>query len=89
MSALDFKARVDPLHAFSLAVIVRFTSGVTPADCIGVSMVAEPFRSTYLQMRPYRTQQAQRCKPFGHSGLARNISSLHALESTVLYVIGC
>ena len=27
---------------------LRFTSGATPADCIEVSMAAEPFRSTYL-----------------------------------------
>ena len=33
---LGFKAMVNPLHAFS--VILRFTSGVTPADCIEVSM---------------------------------------------------
>ena len=31
---------------FTLGVTLRFTSGVTPA---GVSMAAEPFRSTYLQ----------------------------------------
>ena len=28
---------------------LRFTSGVTLADCIEVSMAAEPFLSTYLQ----------------------------------------
>ena len=42
---------------------LRFTSCVTPADCIEVSMAAEPFRSTC-------TQQARRCKPLGHSGSA-------------------
>ena len=29
-------------------VILRFTSGVTPADCIEVSMAAEPFRSIII-----------------------------------------
>ena len=28
---------------------LRFTSGVTPADCMEVSMAAKPFQSTYLQ----------------------------------------
>ena len=51
-SALDFKARVDPLCAFSLVVILRFTSGATPADCTEVSMAAEPFSSTHLWTCP-------------------------------------
>ena len=51
MSALSFKARVDPFFACFLACeIFRFTSGVTPADCIEVSMAAELFQSTYLQI---------------------------------------
>ena len=33
-------------------LMLRFTSSVTPADCIKVSLVAEPFRSTYLQTCP-------------------------------------
>ena len=38
MSALGFKTRVDFLLAcFLTIVILRFTSGVTPADCIEVS----------------------------------------------------
>ena len=50
MSALGFKARVDPLFAGSLTcVILRFTSGATLADCVEVSMAAKPFRSTYSQ----------------------------------------
>ena len=44
MSALGSKARVDPsLVCFLPCVILRFTSGATPADCIEVSMAAEPF----------------------------------------------
>ena len=44
-SPLGFKARVDPLFAcFCLSPVchefLRFTSGVTPVDCIEVSMVA-------------------------------------------------
>ena len=31
------------LVCFLTWVILRFTSGVTPADCIGVNMIAEPF----------------------------------------------
>ena len=41
--ALGFKARVDPFASFLACVILRFTSGATPADCIGVSMAVEPF----------------------------------------------
>ena len=53
MFALVSKALMDPLLACFLAcVILRFTSGVTPVDCIEVSMSAEPFRSTYLQRCP-------------------------------------
>ena len=60
----------------------RFTSGVTPADCIEVSMAAKPFRSTYLQMCPQALVEvwgsnpwpamphARRCRPLGHSGSA-------------------
>ena len=52
ISALGFKARVDPLACFVACVILRFTSGSTPADCIEVSMTAEPFWSTRLQTCP-------------------------------------
>ena len=54
-----------------------------PADCIGDSMAAKPFQSTYLQMcsqalvevqglnlQPSMTHAAQHCKPLGHSGSA-------------------
>ena len=45
VSALGFKARVDAFFACFLAcVILRFTSGATPADCIEVSMAAKPYR---------------------------------------------
>ena len=33
-------------------VILRFTSGVTPADCKEVSMAVEPFCPMYLQTCP-------------------------------------
>ena len=42
MSALGFKARGIPCM-LSYLCDPRFTSGVTPADCIEVSMTAEPF----------------------------------------------
>ena len=38
-----FKARLDLL-------LVCFTSGVTPADCIEVNMATKPFQSMYLQI---------------------------------------
>ena len=42
MSALGFKARVDPsLARFLTCLILRFTSGVTPADLLTASMVVE------------------------------------------------
>ena len=50
-SVLGFKARVDfwLAHFLACTLFLRFTSGVTPADCI-VSMAAESFGSTYLQI---------------------------------------
>ena len=44
MSALGFKPRVDPFCACVLAcMILRFTSGATPTDCVEVSMACDPF----------------------------------------------
>ena len=37
---------------FLTCVILRFTSGVTPADCTEVSTAAQPFRFMYLQTCP-------------------------------------
>ena len=34
---------ISPFACFLACVILRFTSGATPADCIEVSMVAESF----------------------------------------------
>ena len=52
MSVLGFKARVDPLacmlHHLHCNRILRFTSGVTPADLLAASMAAESISSTYL-----------------------------------------
>ena len=82
-STLGFKARVNCV--LSRLCHPRFTSGATPADCIEVSMAAEPFWSTNLQTsigggsgqtrarthdRPCRTMQSLRCIPLGHSGSA-------------------
>ena len=51
MSALGFKVTMDPLLAYFLTcVILRFTSGATPADCIEVSMAGRPFQYIYLQI---------------------------------------
>ena len=49
------------LFAFFLACMLfpRFTSGVTPADCIEVSIAAESFLSTYLQICPQALVEAQ------------------------------
>ena len=51
-SALGFKARVDPLLNcfFPACIFFRFTSGATPADLLIISMAAEPFQFTYLQI---------------------------------------
>ena len=38
------------MHAFLTCVILRFTSGVTPADCTEVSMVAEPFEPVLIEV---------------------------------------
>ena len=50
-SALAFKARVDfSLARFlACALVLRFTSGATPADCIEASKADEPFLFTYLK----------------------------------------
>ena len=40
-----FQCQGGSLACFLACVILRFTSGATPADSIEVSMVAEPFRS--------------------------------------------
>ena len=80
ISALGFKAMVGSLACFLTCGILRFTSGVTPADCIEASMAAKPFWPTHLQMclqtllevqgsNPWPSVWwAQRCIPFGHSG---------------------
>ena len=44
-----FQSQGGFLACFLTCVILRFTSGVTPADYIGVNMAVEPFWSTYLQ----------------------------------------
>ena len=41
-----------PFACFLAYVILRFTSGATPADCIEVRMAAKPFQSVYLQTCP-------------------------------------
>ena len=48
ISALGFKARVDPF--LLTCVILRFTYCATPADCVEVSMAVKLFWSTYLQI---------------------------------------
>ena len=47
-----FQSQGGSLACFLTCVILRFTSDATPADCIEVSMAAEPFRSMYLQTCP-------------------------------------
>ena len=77
-----FQSQGGSLACFlGCALYLRFTSGVTPADCIEVSMAAESFQSTYLcgqallevrrSIRRLSVRQTQGCKPFGHSGLAQ------------------
>ena len=60
MTALVFKTSLDPFFAsFLTFVIPRFTSGVTPADCIEVSMAAKPSWLTYLQTCPQALVEVQ------------------------------
>ena len=49
---LVFQSQGRSLACFLACVILRLTSGVTPADCIEVSIAAKPFQSTYLQTCP-------------------------------------
>ena len=74
---------IPHLHALLPArnEFLRFSSGATPADCIQVSMAAEPFWSIYLQTCPQAlvevrglnpwpsVSQAWHCRPLGHSSI--------------------
>ena len=71
-----FQSQGGNLACFLTCMILRFTSGVTPADCIEVSMVAKPFRSTYLQICPQALVEVQGIKPM-----------TVCAASTVLYTI--
>ena len=53
-----FQSQGGSLVCFVTCVILRFTSGATLADCIEVSMAAEPFRSTYLHRCPQPLMEA-------------------------------
>ena len=53
-----------PFACFLTCVIFRFTSGVIPADCMEVSMAAEPFWSTYLQTCPQALVEVQGSNPW-------------------------
>ena len=49
---LEFQSQGRSLLYFLTYVILRFTSGLTPADCIEINMAAEPFWSRHLQRCP-------------------------------------
>ena len=81
----QFQSQGGSLACFLTSVTLRFISGATPAECMGISMAAKPFKSTHVQMcpqalekvfwaqthdRPCHMHQAQCCKPLGHSGSA-------------------
>ena len=51
-----------PFVCFLACMILRFTSGAMPADCIEVSMAAEPFWSMYLQMCPQALMEVRGLK---------------------------
>ena len=52
-----FQSQDGFLVCFLVCMILRFTSGVIPAHCFEVNIVAEPFQSTYLQMRCVHKQK--------------------------------
>ena len=91
-----FQSQGRSLTCFLTCVILRFTSGVTPADCIEVSMAAKSFQFMYLQTCPQALAEvhfsnswpsmwwAQRCIPFGHSGSALHFVLLKAILIWVL-----
>ena len=82
---------IPHLHALLPACneFLRFTSGVTPTDCIEVSMATKPFWSMYLQTclqalvevwgsNPWPSvPQAWRCRPLGHSGCLIWVQSIY------------
>ena len=53
-----FQSQGGSFACFLTCVILRVTSGVTPADCLEVSMAAEPFRSTSMQTYPQAAKMA-------------------------------
>ena len=88
----QFQSQGGSLACFLTCVILRFTSAVTPADCIEVSMTAEPFWSTYLQTTTLCSSHGQlgvrapnlhQCLwtgiPFDHSGSEWNFFLIIAL----------
>ena len=75
---------------FLACVILRFTSGATPADCVEISMAAKPFWSTMRQDSNPRpsVRRPQCCILLGHSYLAgsRDLSQWKFTWKPIWYI---
>ena len=71
-----------PFACFLACVILRFTSSVTPTECIQVSMAAKPFWSTYLQTCPQALVEVRGSNPPTNS-LITLLDYIDAISKTV------
>ena len=95
MPALGFKARVDLLACFLVCTLfLRFTSGVTPGDCIEVSMAASHI--PYMHVAEVGCRDSNGRPPLGHRDRAVNLNTFvqwlvircrEHLDSFRLYVV--
>ena len=80
-----FQSQGGYLACFFTCVILRFTSGVTPADC-----TAGPFRSMYVQTCPQALVEVRgsnlRPSVFGFNVQLKDISILEGFQAFVLLI---
>ena len=71
-----------------LSVILRFTSGVTLADVLVVSMAAKPFSCTYCEQALVWHETGIYCVPLPHNvRLGRHSTDLAKTARLHIYVI--
>ena len=85
---LRFQSQGKSLFAcFFACVILRFTSSVTPAGCVMVSMAAEPFRSMYYQTCPQVLMEV-RAGARTRDNLIKILNHLHILIQICHFLAG-
>ena len=88
MPALGFKARVDP--CILACVILRFTTGATPVNCIEVSIAAEAIWPTYtvdFQMCPQASVEVWGSTHDCLCGEHSAVSFGHSSSATIKYIL--